>query len=129
LMKIKKFQVKQKLNNYFSALSSEDRKSLIREEVQDELRLGISKLAKNKLYDLVTLDPAPKELRLQGYPTYRILRHKISEEFNYINPCIKGQRQSDFVISRYKKPEYKMCSLDVVNAVAYLAFMDPEKAL
>lgn len=37
-------------------------------------------------------------------------------------------KQTDFVISQYAKPVHRMCSLDVVTMVAYLAFMDPEKA-
>ena len=46
-----------------------------------------------------------------------------------MNPGIEGVRQTDFVITPYKKPEYKLCSLDLVNAVAYLAFLDPDEAL
>ena len=44
-------------------------------------------------------------------------------------PGIKGQRQTDFVISPFKKPEYKLCSLDLVNAISYLAFIDPDEAM
>ena len=91
--------------------------------------MGTSKLAKQNVKDLVYQPrPVDKELRMQGYPSYRILRHQLSEQFNYVNPGIKGQRQTDFVISPYKQPEYKLCSLDLVNAVAYLAFIDPDDA-
>ena len=37
-------------------------------------------------------------------------------------------RQTDFVISEYQKPEFKHYSLDLVNAVVYLAYMDPKEA-
>ena len=67
-------------------------------------------------------------MRLTGKVSYRILRHELAEQFNYINPGMKGRKQSDFVICQYKLPEFKMCSLDVVNAVAYLAFLDPKYA-
>ena len=33
------------------------------------------------------------------------------------------------MISPYTKPEYKLCSLDLVNCVAYLPFLDPEDAM
>ena len=56
------------------------------------------------------------------------MRHTIAEQFNFTQPGLKGCKQTDFVISQYNKEEYKMCSLDVVNAVAYLAFLDPEDA-
>ena len=32
------------------------------------------------------------------------------------------------MISPYRKPEYLFCSLDVVNAACYLAFLEPEEA-
>ena len=56
------------------------------------------------------------------------MRHSLAEEFNYINPGIRGQNQEDFVISQYERPEQKMCSLDVVNSAAYLAFVEENKA-
>ena len=70
-----------------------------------------------------------KELRLSGDVSYRILRHEIAEEFNFRNPGLSGQKQTDFVLSQYTKDIYKMCSLDVVNAVAYLAFIEKDEAL
>ena len=33
------------------------------------------------------------------------------------------------MISQYTRPEYRLCSLDVVNLAAYLAFIDKETAL
>ena len=33
------------------------------------------------------------------------------------------------MISQYRKPEYKQCSLDVVNAACYLAFLAPIDAM
>ena len=52
----------------------------------------------------------------------------MAEQFNYIIPGMEGQRQTDFVITQYRRPEYKQCSLDLVNAVANLAFIDPDQA-
>ena len=33
------------------------------------------------------------------------------------------------MISKYRDPEYKQCSLDVVNAACYLAFLAPMDAM
>ena len=55
------------------------------------------------------------------------MRSNIAEQFNYVT-FVKGQTQTDFVISPYRKPEYLFCSLDVVNAACYLAFIEPEEA-
>ena len=95
----------------------------------DHTRLGNSKLNKEHLLELVLQPKSSRDLRLKGFPSYRILRCSISEQFNYVNPEIKGQRQTDFVISPYKKPEYKLCSLDLVNCVTYLAYLDPDDAM
>ena len=32
------------------------------------------------------------------------------------------------MISQYEKPALRMCSLDLVSSVVYLAFLDPAKA-
>ena len=56
------------------------------------------------------------------------MRHPIADQFNYMNPGVQGQRQTDFVISRYQNSDYKHCALDIVNSAAYLAFLDPETA-
>ena len=80
------------------------------------------------LRELVQAPKVDKSLRLSGEPSYRVLRHPIADDFNYMNPGVQGQRQTDFVISRYKNTDYKMCTLDVVNAAAYLAFIDPQDA-
>ena len=45
------------------------------------------------------MENAEPKFRLTGYPSYRILRHKLAENFNYINPGLKGYRQTDFVIT------------------------------
>lgn len=56
------------------------RESLIREEVQDALRTGISKLQKEMLFDLI-MKPGveDKSKRLTGPPSFRILRTPIAE--------------------------------------------------
>ena len=126
--KIQKVHLKQKLANFFSSLPHRARESLIKEELLDRERLNTSKLSKENLASLVLEPEAAEELQLSGIPSYRILRHEISEQFNFINPGLQGQKQTDFVISQYRRPEFKKCSLDVVNAVAYLAFLDPTYA-
>ena len=45
-----------------------------------------------------------------------------------MGPSVSGEAQTDFVISRCQKPNQKMCALDIVNAAAYLAFLDRETA-
>ena len=59
------------------------------------------------LFDLV-MKPGveDKSLRLTGPPSFRILRTPIAEEFGYICPGIDGQKQTDFVITQYKKAAY-----------------------
>ena len=125
--KIKKMIVNQKVDSFYSALKASSRESLIREEVSDNLRTGTSKLNKENLRDLVMMPKSKKELLLRGDESYRILRCPIADEFNYIMPGVSGIRQSEFIISQYTRPEYKLCSLDVVNAAVYLAFYDPNR--
>lgn len=62
-MQIKNEQISQKLSNFFSALSTRDRNSLIREEVIDHKRLGTSKLSKKTLIDLALAKPLKKNER------------------------------------------------------------------
>ena len=62
-----------------------------------------------------------------GYTSYRILHQELAEQFNFFRHE-KDSRQTDFVISEFMQPEFKQCSLDLVNAVANLAYMDPEEA-
>ena len=83
-LQIDEIQVKQNLKNFFSALKTSDRESLIREEAVDSNRLQSSKMSKENLIDLVLCPKASHEFRLEGYPSYRILRHDLSEQFNYI---------------------------------------------
>ena len=90
--KIDKIQVEQRLASFFSSLKSSDRQSMIREEVQDQERLKAAKLSSEQLTELVLEEKAEKALRLKGYPSYRILRHKIATEFNYTPPGIQGQK-------------------------------------
>ena len=111
--------VVQELAPFYQSLKNSQRESLIREEVQDHRRLGTSKLTKENLLELVTAPKVDrKELGLSGDCSYRILRHEIAEEFNYISPALAGQNQTDFVVSAYKTDAHKMSSLDIVNAVA-----------
>ena len=84
--------LKQVLLSYFSALKISDRESLIREEVTDATRLGTSKLSKENLKELVTREKADPKFRLTGYPSYRVLRSKLAEQFNYFNPGLDGFR-------------------------------------
>ena len=83
-LQIDEIQVKQNLANFFSALKTSDRESLIREEAVDHNRLQSSKMSKENLIDLVLTPKATHEFRLEGYPSYRILRHELAEQFNYI---------------------------------------------
>ena len=77
--KIEKFNSKQKLANFFSSLPHRARESLIKEELLDRERLNTSKLSKENLASLVLEPEAAEELQLHGIPSYRILRHEISE--------------------------------------------------
>lgn len=124
--KVKNIEMRQKLANFFSALKPSQRASLIREEVVDYKRLNSSKLDKERLAELVLAPEAGPELKLTGEISYRILRHSLAEQFNFFQHE-KNSRQVDFVISEFSKTEYKRCSLDVVNAVAYMPFLDPEE--
>ena len=63
---------------------------MIREEVVDHERLDAAKLNRKQLAELVTAPKAEKALRLKGFPSYRILRHSIATEFNYIKPGVSG---------------------------------------
>ena len=92
------------------------------------MRLGIKKLNRESFKQLILAEKAPKDKRLKGDASYRILRHTIAEQFNYSQPGLKNCRQTDFVISQSKSKEFKRCSLDVVSAVAYLAYLKPEVA-
>lgn len=90
--KIHDHQVMQKVPNFYSALPSSVRESLIREEVVHHNRTGTAKLRKEELQELVLKEKSEKSLRLRGDPSYRILRHKVAEDFNYICPGIEGMR-------------------------------------
>lgn len=127
--RVDNMEVQQSLASFYSSLPTRVRESLIREEVLDQMRTGCSKLSKEKLAQLV-LQPTvtDKALKLVGSPSYRILRTAVAEHFNYVCPGIKGMKQTDFVISQYARPAIKMCSLDLVSSVAYLAFIDPDRA-
>ena len=110
-------------------MRTHDRKSFIREEVLYQERLGTDRLDKEQLSRLIKTDKETDEDdRLKGYASFRLLRHDLAFKFNYINPGMDGQEQTDFVISQYDDDEKKQCSLDLVFAVAYLAFLDPSKA-
>ena len=64
----------------------------MREEVSDCIRLESSKLNKDMLRELVQAPKVDKSLRLSGEPSYRVLRHPIADDFNYMNPGVQGQR-------------------------------------
>ena len=49
-----------------------------------------AKLSSEQLTELVLEGKAEKDLRLKGYPSYRILRHAFATEFNYTQPGIQG---------------------------------------
>ena len=64
---------------FYQSLKNSQRESFIREEVQDHIRLGTSKLSKETLLELVLAPKVDdKELRLSGDVSYRILRHEIA---------------------------------------------------
>jgi len=116
--------------SFFEALEVSDRVSLINEEISNWKRL---KLHTSNFETLLELIQAEQEVnqrnRLQGDCSYRILRSKDAEFFNYASkPTIHGLKQTDFVVSTYKSIDEKLCSLDVVNAAAYLAFIEPREA-
>lgn len=74
--RIGSYKVEQKLQNYFAAMSTKDRNSLIREEVINYTRLGIINMSKEALEKLVLADRCcAKHQRLKGDVSYRILRH------------------------------------------------------
>ena len=72
------------LGSFFSALKSSARASLIREEVVDFKRLNASKLSKESLKELILQPKAHPDFLLHGDISYRILRHTLAEEFNFI---------------------------------------------
>ena len=88
-MRIKSFEVDQYVANFHSALPKNIRSSLVREEVLENKRLNSSKLTKEDLASLVLEPPADKKMQLKGDASYRILRSKIAEEFNYVT-FLKG---------------------------------------
>ena len=66
--------------SFFSSLPRKTRESLIREEVQDALRTGSSKLTKDMLWELVMLPGVTdKSKRMTGPSSFRILRTPIAE--------------------------------------------------
>lgn len=88
--KVDIMQVEQRLATFFSTLKNSDRESMIREEVLDQERFSAAKLSCEQLTELVLQPKAEKALRLKGYSSYRILRHALAKEFNYILPGIPG---------------------------------------
>ena len=94
--------VEQELPSFYSAMRLPTREALVREEVQYFKRLNCSKLSKEQLMELVCQPRAPKENRLTGDSSYRVLWHcDLSHEFNYALPGISGQRTTDGVITPY----------------------------
>lgn len=107
-----------------------NRQALIREEVQNFIRLGTSKLSQEALVELVCQPKAPREERITGDPSYRILwQRDLLKDFNYTLPGIVGERDTDGIIAQYKKPEFLMCARDVIYSAVNLAYFDPEKAM
>ena len=83
--------VEQELPSFYSAMRLPTREALVREEVQYFKRLNCSKLSKEQLMELVCQPRAPKENRLTGDSSYRVLWHcDLSHEFNYALPGISG---------------------------------------
>lgn len=83
--RVKHIQVIQELENFYSALPTKMRESIIREEVLGTLRTSTQKFDKDMLKDLVML-PGIKDqkLSLKGPPSFRILRTPIAEDFGYV---------------------------------------------
>ena len=114
--KIEKFEVMKNLANFYSSLKSSHRISLIKEEVSDYCRLGIGKLSKESLTQLVLNPKADYRQRLDGDCSYSILMKPQFEEFSYLP-------------TQYKKNPYlRQCNLDIVSAAINLAYLDPQEA-
>ena len=128
---IKDFEVGgQELKDLYTSLEYSERVSLISEEVNNWQRLKLRRLSKKNLLALIEVDQVQnKGFMLTGDSSYRILRHESAHQFNYAaKPSLQDLSQTDFVVSPYTDQANKECSLDVVTAAAYLAFMDPREA-